>query len=102
MRDIDHWATLVQEAEDGYSSLTKQDDAGGDIAAPSSRIPLEKYRRLTMAQLLDILKKNVAPYEKDFTVKFVDMKSGKSHDLAVFSTRVDPEIDEVQIFYDFK
>lgn len=100
MRDIDHWATLVQEAEDGYASLTKQDDV--DLAAPSSRIPPEKYKRLTMAQLLDILKKNVAPYEKDFTVKFIDMKTGKSHDLAVFSTRVDPEIDEVQIFYDFK
>lgn len=48
MRDIDHWAELVQEAEDGYSSLTKQDDAG-DLAAPSSRIPPEKYKRLTMA-----------------------------------------------------
>ena len=101
MRDIDHWATLVQEAEDGYASLTKQDDIE-DLAAPSSRIPPEKYRRLTMAQLLDILKKNVAPYEKDFTVKFVDMKTGKAHNLAVFSTRVDPEIDEVQVFYDFK
>jgi len=47
MRDIDHWATLVQEAEDGYASLTKQDDV--DLAAPSSRIPPEKYKRLTMA-----------------------------------------------------
>ena len=101
MRDIDHWATLVQEAEDGYASLTKQDDIE-DLAAPSLRIPPEKYKRLTMAQLLDVLKKNVAPYEKDFTVKFVDMKTSKSHDLAVFSTRVDPEIDEVQVFYDFK
>lgn len=94
MRDIDHWAELVQEAEDGYSSLTKQDDAG-DLAAPSSRIPPEKYKRLTMAQLLELLKKNVAPYEKDFTVKFVNMKTGKANDLAVFSTRVDPESDEV-------
>lgn len=94
MRDIDHWAALVQEAEDGYSSLTKQDDAA-ELTAPSSRIPPEKYKRLTMAQLLDLLKKNVAPYEKDFTVKFVNMKSGKANDLAVFSTRVDPESDEV-------
>jgi len=45
--------------------------------------------------LIKILKQPVAPYEEDFTVKFVDMKTGKSHDLAVFSTRVDPEIDEV-------
>lgn len=101
MRDIDHWAELVQEAEDGYSSLTKQDGAG-DFAAPSSRIPPEKYKRLTMAQLLELLKKNVAPYEKDFTVKFVNMKTGKANDLAVFSTRVDPESDEVQVFYDFR
>ena len=101
MRDIDHWAALVQEAEDGYSSLTKQDDTA-ELAAPSSRIPPEKYKRLTMAQLLEILKKNVAPYEKDFTVKFVNMKTGKANDLAVFSTRVDPEIDEVQVFYDFR
>lgn len=101
MRDIDHWAELVQEAEDGYSSLTKQDGAG-DLAAPSSRIPPEKYKRLTMAQLLELLKKNVAPYEKDFTVKFVNMKTGKANDLAVFSTRVDPESDEVQVFYDFR
>ena len=100
MRDIDHWATLVQEAEDGYASLTKQDDVS--LASPSSRIPPEKYKRLTMAQLLDVLKKNVAPYEKDFTVRFVDMKTGEAHNLAVFSTRVDPEIDEVQVFYDFK
>ncbi len=101
MRDIDHWAELVQEAEDGYAALTKQDDVG-EIAAPSSRIPPEKYKRLTMAQLLATLKKNVAPYEKDFTVKFVNMKTGKANDLAVFSTRVDPESDEVQIFYDFR
>ena len=94
MRDIDHWAAIVQEAEDGYSSLTKQDDAA-ELTAPSSRIPPEKYKRLTMAKLLDLLKKNVAPYEKDFTVKFVNMKSGKANDLAVFSTRVDPESDEV-------
>lgn len=94
MRDIDHWAELVQEAEDGYAALTKQDDVG-EIAAPSSRIPLEKYKRLTMAQLLELLKKNVAPYEKDFTVKFVNMKTGKANDLAVFSTRVDPESDEI-------
>lgn len=99
MRDIDHWAAIVQEAEDGYSSLTKQD--AGD-AAPSSRIPPEKYKRFTMAQLLDILKQNVAPYEKDFTVKFIELKSGKQHELAVFSTRVDPDIDEVQVFFDFK
>lgn len=101
MRDIDHWAAIVQEAEDGYSSLTKQDDAA-ELTAPSSRIPPEKYKRLTMAKLLEILKKNVAPYEKDFTVKFVNMKSGKANDLAVFSTRVDPESDEVQVFYDFR
>ena len=55
-----------------------------------------------MAQLLELLKKNVAPYEKDFTVKFVNMKTGKANDLAVFSTRVDPESDEVQVFYDFR
>ena len=101
MRDIDHWAALVQEAEDGYAALTKQDDAG-EITTPSSRIPPEKYKRLTMAQLLVTLKKNVAPYEKDFTVKFVNMKTGKANDLAVFSTRVDPESDEVQVFYDFR
>lgn len=101
MRDIDHWAAIVQEAEDGYSSLTKQDDTT-EIVSPSSRIPLEKYKRLTMAQLLELLKKNVAPYEKDFTVKFVNMKTGKANDLAVFSTRVDPESDEVQVFYDFR
>lgn len=101
MRDIDHWAAIVQEAEDGYASLTKQNDAG-EIAVPSSRIPPEKYKRLTLAQLLEILKKNVAPYEKDFTVKFVNMKTGKANDLAVFSTRVDPESDEVQVFYDFR
>lgn len=101
MRDIDHWAALVQEAEDGYAALTKQDDAG-DLAAPSSRIPPEKYKRLTMAQLLATLKKNVAPYEKDFAVKFVNMKTGKANNLAVFSTRVDPESDEVQVFYDFR
>lgn len=93
MRDIDHWAAIVQEAEDGYASLTKQDDAEHDI--PSSRIPLEKYRRLTVAQLLDILKKNVAPYEKDFTVKFTSLKTGESSTLAIFSTRVDPESNEV-------
>lgn len=51
MRDIDHWAALVQEAEDGYAALTKQDDIS-EIGAPSSRIPPEKYKRLTMAQLL--------------------------------------------------
>lgn len=101
MRDIDRWAAIVQEAEDGYSSLTKQEDFDS-VVAPSSRIPPEKYKRLTMAQLLDALKKNVAPYEKDFTVKFVNMKTGKTNDLAVFSTRVDPEIDEVQVFYDFR
>lgn len=102
MRDIDHWAAIVQEAEDGYSSLTKQDEVEGAVQPPSSRIPPEKYKRLTLAQLIKILKQPVAPYEEDFTVKFVDMKTGKSHDLAVFSTRVDPEIDEVQVFYDFK
>ena len=94
MRDIDHWAVLVQEAEDGYAALTKQENVR-EISAPSSRIPPEKYKRLTMAQLLELLKKNVAPYEKDFTVKFVNMKTGKANDLAVFSTRVDPESDEV-------
>lgn len=101
MRDIDRWAAIVQEAEDGYASLTKQDDGDG-LAAASSRIPLDKYKRLTVAQLLDVLKKNVAPYERDFTVKFTSLKTGKSNTLAIFSTRVDPESDEVQIFYDFK
>lgn len=101
MRDIDRWAAIVQEAEDGYSALTKQEDPGL-IPTPSSHIPLEKYKRLTLAQLLDALRKEVAPYEKDFTVKFISMKTGKANDLAVFSTRVDPEIDEVQVFYDFR
>ena len=79
MRDIDHWAALVQEAEDGYAALTKQNDTT-ELVAPSSRIPPEKYKRLTMAQLLELLKKNVAPYEKDFTVKFVNMKTGKANE----------------------
>lgn len=100
MNDIDRWAAIVQEAEDGYSSLTKQEDPE-DITRVS-RIPLEKYKRLTMAQLIDILKQNVTPYESDFTVKFTELKTGKSHELAVFSTRVDPDIDEVQVFFDFK
>ena len=95
MRDIDRWAAIVQEAEDGYSSLTKQNEANGAVYVPSSRIPPQKYKRLTLAQLIKLLKQPVAPYEEDFTVKFVDMKTGKSHDLAIFSTRVDPEIDEV-------
>lgn len=49
MRDIDHWAAIVQEAEDGYSSLTKQDEVEGAVPPPSSRIPPEKYKRLTLA-----------------------------------------------------
>lgn len=99
MRDIDRWAAIVQEAEDGYASLTKQDE---ENISPTSRIPPEKYKRFTLAQLLDILKRTVAPYEKDFTVKFIDMKTRKEHSLAVISTRVDPEVDEVQVFFDFK
>lgn len=48
MRDIDHWAAIVQEAEDGYSSLTKQANEDS-VSAPSSRIPPEKYKRMTLA-----------------------------------------------------
>lgn len=100
MRDIDQWAAIVQEAEDGYSSLTKQPE--DEVTSLTSRIPPEKYKRLTVDQLVKKISNCVAPYEKDFTVKFIELKTGKTHDLAVFSTRVDPEIDEVQIFFDFK
>lgn len=99
MRDIDRWAAIVQEAEDGYSSLTNPPE---ETSSGVSRIPAEKYKRLTVKELVDKIKQNVEPYEQDFTVKFIDLKTKKEHSLVVMSTRVDPEIDELQIFFDFK
>ena len=102
MRDIDRWAAIVQEAEDGYTSLTSQASKDDAASSPTSRIPPERYKRLTVKQLIDKIKQNVEPYEQDFTVKFIDMKTKKEHSLVVMTTRVDPEIDELQIFFDFK
>ena len=97
MRDIDKWAYMLQEAEKEENSIASE-----DYFVPSQRIPLDKYRRYTLAQLLQKIRDGVEPYEDDFTVKFVDMKTGKSFSNAVFSTRVDPNDDEIQIFFDFK
>lgn len=97
MRDIDRWACILQEAEREEDSIVAE-----DALIPSQRIPLEKYRRYTLAQLLQKLKNDVESYEEDFTVKFVDMKTGKQYSNAVFSTRVDPNEDEIQVFFDFK
>jgi len=97
MRDIDRWAMIVQEAEDGYTSLTKE-----EVTTPASRIPLERYKRFTVEELVNKLKQSVAPYEKDFTVKFIDIKTKKASTLAVLSTRVDTENDELQVFFDLK
>ena len=97
MRDIDKWAYMLQEAEKEENGIASE-----DYLVPSQRIPLDKYRRYTLAQLLQKLRDGVESYEDDFTVKFVDMKTGKSFSNAVFSTRVDPNDDEIQIFFDFK
>lgn len=94
MRDIDYWAKEVQDAEDGYASLTHQH------AMPTSTFeaPASEY---TVQQLLDMLSQ-VKEYDRNFTVSFVDSATGKEHSAASFRLEMNDVHETAKLFYNFR
>lgn len=95
MRDIDYWAATVDELENGIN----MDEFA---EKPLDQLNLVDYARTTPNSLMQKLKDNIKPYDRDFQFKFIDMRSGKQYRNLCLKIEVDDVSEEIKAYVDFK